>query len=115
MSTATITLTHALLKAAAQRPSQMDAVASHATPPGFTVDTVSGTDHLYSDGDTIGAIARIETTNIQDPSVYVWPNGRVWNRDGSYPAAVVAWIKACREPDTGSATNTTVSDTKSTQ
>jgi hypothetical protein len=110
----TITLTHALLKAAAQRPSQMDAVASHATPPGITVATVSGTDHLYSDGDTIGAIARIETTNIQDPSVYVWPNGRVWNRDGVYPAAVIAWIAACREPDTTPVTAPPVSDAKET-
>ena len=109
------TITYALLKAAAQRPSQMDAVASHATPPGFTVDTVSGTDHLYSDGDTIGAIARIETSNISDPTVYVWPDGRVWNRDGSYPAAVIAWIKACRQPVTTPVIAPPVSDAKETQ
>jgi len=103
----TITLTHALLKAAA--------------PPGFTVATVGGTDHLYSDGDTMGAIARIETAG--NPSVYVWPNGRVWNRDWAYPAAVVAWIAACRQPpkttagtsDTGSATNNTVPVAKETR
>lgn len=101
-----ITLTHALLKAAA--------------PPGITVDTVGGTDHLYSDGDTIGAIARIETAG--NPSVYVWPNGRLWNRDWVYPAAVATWIAACRAPpkpqhetpDTNSSTTSNKSDVVAT-
>jgi hypothetical protein len=106
-----VTLTHALLLAAAQRSSQMDAAASHAAPPGVTVGVISGTDHYYSDGDTVGAIARIET---KDSTVYVWPNGRIWNRDWSYPPEIVAWIKSCQNPDTKAAATATEADTKKT-
>ncbi len=94
-------LTYALLLAA----------ASHAAPPGVTVGVISGTDHYYSDGDTVGAIARIET---KDSTVYVWPNGRIWNRGWSYPPEIVAWIKSCRNPDTKAAATATEADTKKT-
>lgn len=55
-----------------------------------SIDTVRGTDLMFTDGEASGAIAKIMTGN--GTVVYVWSNGRTWSRDLGAAMGMSAWI-----------------------
>ena len=55
-----------------------------------SIDTVRGTDLMFTDGEASGAIAKIMTGS--GAVVYVWSNGRTWSRDFVAAAGMSAWI-----------------------
>jgi hypothetical protein len=68
-----------------------------------SIDTVRGTDLMFTDGEASGAIAKIMTPTAV---VYVWSNGRTWSRDLGAAMGMSAWIAGLAAAAAGGATKT---------